>query len=73
MMTTYSTKIHTPAAIAPATSGKIAKCKLCKAAWQVHGSSPDYIDAQACAFCGCADVIIINEDNNYPQVNKIGL
>lgn len=75
IMATFSTKIHTPAASAPATSGKVAKCGLCGVQWQVRDLGPDEIDAQRCDFCGASDeaISIINEDNNYPQPIIIGL
>jgi len=66
-MTSFSTEIHTPAASAPATSGKVAICKLCKTQWQVQAMGEVLTDALSCDFCGCSDVTIVNEDKNYPQ------
>lgn len=53
-----------PAAKAPAVTGKVAKCQVCGVQWQVK--SPNNDDAKGCSFCGAskAAISIIREDDN---------
>lgn len=72
-MTTFNADIHSPAATAPTTTGRVAHCKVCGIEWQIQ--SEDDTDAKGCDFCGSdsSAITINNEDNNHPIVIKIGL
>ena len=47
-----STTMHGPAETAPAVSGKVAHCRVCKTQWQILSMKPPHDDAKVCPFCG---------------------
>ncbi len=64
-MATYSTRICTPAATAPAVTNEYARCQVCGAQWQIKSGNQD--DAQGCSFCDAPKeaVTVINEAPDY--------